>query len=109
MDENLNPQSLSEVISLDDVIKTYYLRAYVLCNYDKQKTAKYLKISYRTSRNYSKKFDVPKKPKPTKIEAIVEKPIKNQIVIPEKQIDIDFGYRDVTPQERDDWYNRDRF
>lgn len=78
---------------------------------NRAKTAKSLDITPRTLRAWIRKHKIYVPEKPIRIKPIIAMPIPSPDKGEsrrQKQAEID-GYRDPTPEERDDWYNQDRF
>lgn len=92
----MEPSNKEDILPLKEATRKYFLRTLDLCSGNRTETAKILKISPRTVRNYCREFGIP---------ILAEKHRPNTVVIEE-----DFGcIKPVSPKERDDWYNKDRF
>ena len=101
-----------DVEKLSKILEDYVAKAFVACNGNRWEMAKRLDISQRTVGNYCKKMGLKK----TKIslgfvyeQAKPFEPVKKIFVEENFNDRVQTGYRSVTPEERDDWYNRDRF
>jgi hypothetical protein len=99
--EDLKPLRKEDFKTLKEMVRTYFIMAFYACGGNRKQISKVLGINERTVREHiktiglhlSKPIEIP----PPKEEEKKEDEIK------------DTGYRNVTPRERDDWYNRDRF
>jgi hypothetical protein len=93
----MEPSHKEDILPLKEVTRMYFLRVLDICGGNRTETARVLKINIRTVRNYCTEFGVPSPQK--------------QIATPDAPAtDEDFNCMiPVTPLERDEWYNRDRF
>jgi transposase len=91
---------VEDIKPLREFVRIYFIKVYYLCGGDRSEISKKLGISVRTVRNYCNMFDL----RGCKIEEeTIEEPIKNIHSLEET------GYRGVTPEERDKWYNKNYF
>ena len=94
----MEPSSKEEILPLKEATKKYFLKTLELCGGNRTETAKILKLNPRTVRTYCKEFGVPSLESKPKTEAIPK--------LSEEEFEC---IRPVTPKERDEWYNKDRF
>jgi hypothetical protein len=98
MEEN-KPLRIEDVRPLKKVIREYFIKAFLACGGCRSETARRLGVNVRTVRAYVAGYEF----EPEKL----EEPVK-----PEEPVIEEFkktGYRSVTPKQRDEWYNKDRF
>ena len=99
MEETLLPKNLDQVKTLDDIVGIYFLHVFELTDRNQLKTAKLLGIAERTIRNYTQKYKAPKKQKTIHF-------LDHQFL---PSLGDDCIYSNPTPEERDEWYNRNSF
>jgi hypothetical protein len=91
---------VEDIRPLKEFIRIYFTKVYYLCEGNRSEISRKLGLSIRTVRSYCNTFNL----KGYKIdEEIIIEPIKNIHSLDET------GYRGVTPEQRDNWYNKDYF
>ena len=105
MEDLLTPKQKEDILPLKDIVGAYFQTVFYLCEENLVEAARLMQISIRTARNYRNRFKVERKIQPLYNNDAGKYTSKHLNC----KIKEDFGYRDVTPEERDEWYNRDRF
>lgn len=133
MEEKLTKEKIEP---LDTVIKRYFIKAFFLCDGNRDELSEKLGIAVRTVGMWSVKFDLPSYYDLKRMKKVDEvDTTQKELELTKKELVENFrervrevqntpfeevrgdrlrsqrdnGYRNVTPEERDDWYNRDRF
>lgn len=94
---------VKKLISITELKKRYIIHCFNIIR-NKSTLAKLLGVSFKTIVKYTPKLELIKKQLKDEISKKDEKKIKKERTSAQQM-----GYRSVTPKERDDWYNRDRF
>ena len=93
----MEPTVIEDVLPLKEVTKRYILKTLKICNGNKSEVARILGVHVKTIRAHADpSIEYPEHPKPTPKPEVKE------------DDDKDFP-QPVTPEERDEWYNRDHF
>ncbi len=102
--EDYKPLRIEEIRPLKDVLKDYFIKAFYACGGNKSEVARRLEMNVRTVRDKVVEYGLRLEPIIIPKEEVQKEPEKN-----DEWEEEETGYRSITPKERDDWYNRDRF
>lgn len=97
-DLNKSELSRDDIVDMETMKRDYFIKCYIELNGDRKQVASLLGMKPRRVSQYCQNYDL------NKISA-KKKEEEDDIRIKKS----DYNYYDVTPEERDNWYNKDYF
>ena len=95
--------TVDEIRPMEEIVKEYFSNCFYICRGNRTEVSKHLGIAIRTARIYAKEYGLDYE------ELKKEKHLKDQKKHTEEELLEDIGHKNVTPKQRDNWYNRDRY